>query len=582
VNQLTKVLHIDLSKRSFHVEDRRDLFQHYLGGAGLGINLLNENCPVGADPLGPDNPIIFAVGPLVGLYPLASKTVAMFKSPLTGNLGESHAGGRSSVSIRSAGYGAIVIKGKSSSPVYLSITDEGVRFRDASGFWGVVNSVTVGRIVRELEKGSGMRTIMRIGGAGERMVKYACVTTETYRHFGRLGLGAVFGSKLLKAICVSGNHSVDVTDPGIYRDTYDEIYKKAVDSPLMKKYHDYGTAANIVPLNLLKGLPVKNLTSASALEAENISGENLAEEYLGRRVACAHCPVACIHIAALREPYEKELFFYKTKMIPYDYELIYGLGSMVGVFDPEGMLQLIEEVEIFGLDAMSAGVVLAWATEAYNNGLVSSEDTLGLDFTWGNTEAYLQAIEHIVKQPNEFYTALASGVEIASERYGGAEYAMAFGKNEMPGYHTGAAAHIGHLVGSRHSHLDTAGYSLDQKILKGQEMTDDETVEALLEEEAWRQVLSSLVICFFARGLYAPDLVVRALETAGHKINEERLNQLGMEILREKNRFKIREGFDPWNIRIPRRVFETISARGMIQEETIRDAIRDYFEKLAL
>lgn len=582
MNQLTKVLHIDLSKRSFHVEDRGDLFQYYLGGAGVGINLLNENCPEGADPLGLDNPIIFAVGPLVGLYPLASKTVAMFKSPLTGNLGESHAGGRSSVSIRSAGYGAIVIKGKSSTPVYLSITDEGARFRDASGFWGVVNSVTVGRIVRELETGSGMRTIMRIGGAGERMVKYACVTTETYRHFGRLGLGAVFGSKLLKAICISGNHSVDVSDSSIYRKTYDEIYKKAVDSPLMKKYHDYGTAANIVPLNLLKGLPAKNLTSASDPEAESISGEHLAEAYLGRRIACAHCPVACIHIAALREPYEKELFFYKTKMIPYDYELIYSLGSMLGVFDPDGMLELIEEVEIYGMDAMSSGVVLAWATEAYMNGLVSSEDTLGLDFKWGNTEAYLQAIEHIVKQPNEFYTALASGVEAASMRYGGAEYAMAFGKNEMPGYHTGAAAHIGHLVGSRHSHLDTAGYSLDQKILKGQEMTDEEIVEALLAEEAWRQVLSSLVICFFARGLYAPELVVRALETAGHKVDETGLNRLGLEILREKNRFKMREGFDPLNIRIPKRVFETKSSRGVIKEETIRDAIRGYFEKLAL
>ena len=582
MNQLTKVLNVDLSTRSFKVEDRGDLFQHYLGGSGVGINLLNENCPEGADPLGPDNPIIFAVGPLVGLYPLASKTVAMFKSPLTGNLGESHAGGRSAVSIRSAGYGAIVIKGQSESPVYLSITGDGVRFRDASGFWGVVNSVTVGRIVRELETGSGIRTIMRIGGAGERMVKYACVTTETYRHFGRLGLGAVFGSKKLKAVCVSGNHSVDVANVGQYRETYDEIYKKAVDSPLMKKYHDYGTAANIIPLNMLKGLPTKNLTATSDPEAENISGERLAEEYLGRRIACAHCPVACIHIAALREPYEKELFFYKTKMIPYDYELIYGLGSMLGVFDPEGMLQLIEEVEIFGLDAMSAGVVLAWATEAYMNGLINSEDTLGLDFKWGNTEDYLQAIEHIVKQPNMFYEALASGVEIASERYGGGEYAMAFGKNEMPGYHTGAAAHIGHLVGSRHSHLDTAGYSLDQKILKGQDMNDEETVEALLGEEAWRQVLSSLVICFFARGLYTHELVVKALGTAGHKIDEEGLNRLGLEILREKNRFKIREGFDPWNIRIPLRVFETESARGMIREETIREAIKSYFEKMEL
>lgn len=582
MNHLTKVLHIDLTKRSFYTEDRSDLFQHYLGGAGVGINLLNENCPEGADPLGPENPIIFAVGPLVGLYPLASKTVAMFKSPLTGNLGESHAGGRSAVSIRAAGYGAIVIKGKSETPVYLSIDGEGVRFRDASGFWGVVNSITVGRIVRELETGSGIRTIMRIGGAGERMVKYACVTTETYRHFGRLGLGAVFGSKLLKAICVSGNHSVDVHDVKEYRTTYDEVYKKAVDSPVMKKYHDYGTAVNINPLNLIKGLPTRNLRETSDPDAESISGEHLAEEYLGRRIACAHCPVACIHIAALREPYEKELFFYKTKMIPYDYELIYGLGSMLGVFDPEGMLQLIEEVEIFGLDAMSAGVVLAWATEAYMNGLVSSEETLGLELKWGNTDDYLQAIQMIVKQPNEFYEALASGVEVASERYGGAEYAMAFGRNEMPGYHTGAAAHIGHLVGSRHSHLDTAGYSLDQKILKGQELTDEEVVEALLTEEAWRQVLSSLVICFFARGLYAPDLVVRTLESAGHKVDEESLNKLGLEILREKNRFKMREGFDPWNIRIPRRVFETVSSRGLIKEETIRESIKSYFEQLGL
>jgi aldehyde:ferredoxin oxidoreductase len=171
VKQLSKVLIVDLSKRSFEVEDRSDLFYNYLGGAGVGIKLLEENCPKGADPLGPDNSIVFSVGPLVGLYPLGSKTVSMFKSPLTGNLGESHAGGRSAVAIRSAGYGAIVVKGSSESPIYLSISDEGVRFKDASALWGIMNSTTVGRIVRELETGSGMRTIMRIGGAGERLVK---------------------------------------------------------------------------------------------------------------------------------------------------------------------------------------------------------------------------------------------------------------------------------------------------------------------------------------------------------------------------------------------------------------------------
>ena len=574
------VLTIDLTHRRSTVDESPDLFSEYLGGAGVGIKLLEENCPQGADPLGPDNPIIFTVGPLTGLYPLASKTVAMFKSPLTGNLGESHAGGRSAVAISSAGYGAIVIKGKSESPVYLTINNESVKFRDASGIWGIVNSTTVGRIVRELEIGGGMRTIMRIGGAGEKMVKYACVTTETYRHFGRLGLGAVFGSKMLKAICISGGHSVSVNDSKKYRTIYDEVYKKAVESTLMKKYHDYGTAANIVPLNMLKGLPTRNLKSTSSPDAENISGETLAEQYLGRRVACAHCPVACIHVAALREPYEKELFFYKTTMIPYDYELIYALGSMVGIFNVENMLKLIDKVEIYGLDAMSAGVVLAWATEAQEKGLISTVETIGLDLKWGNLEGYLRAIENIVSQKNEFYRCLASGVDVASSRYGGKNYALAFGGNEMPGYHTGSAAHISHLVGSRHSHLDGGGYSLDQNILKGNPMTDEETVDKLLSEEAWRQVLSSLVVCFFARNIFDADSVSEMLNVTGHEMSVEDLTELGRKIHRLKYAFKKREGFKPETLRIPDRIFETPSARGNVDEETVRKSIKSFFEKL--
>lgn len=574
------VLTIDLTNRRFSLEERPDLFNEYIGGVGVGIKLLEENCPVGADPLGPANPIIFTVGPLTGLYPLASKTVAMFKSPLTGNLGESHAGGRSAVAISSAGYGAIIIKGKSESPIYISINNEKVHFRDASGIWGIQNSTTVGRIVRELEIGGGMRTIMRIGGAGEKMVKYACVTTETYRHFGRLGLGAVFGSKLLKAICISGGHSVTVKDTKRYRETYDEIYTKAVESSLMKKYHDYGTAANIMPLNLLKGLPTRNLTEASSPDAENISGETLAEKYLGRRVACAHCPVACIHVAALREPYEKELFFYKTTMIPYDYELIYALGSMVGLFDVEDMLKLIDKVEIYGLDAMSTGVVLAWATEAMEKELVSNEETLGVELKWGDLDGYLTAVENIVAQRNEFYRCLASGVDIASSRYGGEDYALAFGGNEMPGYHTGEAAHISHLVGSRHSHLDGGGYSVDQKILKGNEMTIDETVDKLLEEEAWRQVLSSLVVCFFARGIFSPETVLEVLKVTGHDLSIDELNEFGRKVHRLKYRFKEREGFQPEKLRIPRRIFETPSPRGLVDEETVRRSIEVFFSKL--
>ncbi|GAG29438.1 unnamed protein product, partial [marine sediment metagenome] len=149
---LVNVLYVDLSQKKYWVERREDLFEKYLGGAGVAIQLLKEECPAGSsDPLGPENPIIFAVGPLTGLFPLASKTVAMFKSPHTGNLGESHCGGRSAVALRLAGYGAMVIKGACSTPLYLAIHGDRIYFRDASALWGMTNSFTVGRIIQQNE-----------------------------------------------------------------------------------------------------------------------------------------------------------------------------------------------------------------------------------------------------------------------------------------------------------------------------------------------------------------------------------------------------------------------------------------------
>ena len=192
---LANVLYVDLSRKRYWVDRREELFQKHLGGAGVAAELLHEECPAGCDPLGPENPIVFAVGPLTGLFPMGSKAVAMFKSPHTGNLGESHCGGRSAVAIRMAGLGAIVVRGTSDLPVYLAIHGDQVNFRNASTLWGMESCFTAGRIIRQNEPASGLRTIMRIGRAGERLVSYACVTTETYRHFGRLGLGAVFGSK---------------------------------------------------------------------------------------------------------------------------------------------------------------------------------------------------------------------------------------------------------------------------------------------------------------------------------------------------------------------------------------------------
>ena len=571
-DRLTRVLYVNLSKRTFSVEDREDLFSRYIGGTGVATQLLHEECSEHCDPLESNNPIIFAVGPLTGLYPLASKTVALFKSPLTGNLGESHCGGRSAVALRMAGYGALVITGASNIPIYISIDGHDVHFRDATSIWGM-QSFSSGRIIRENESGAGLRTIMRIGAGGEALVRYACVTTESYRHFGRLGLGAVFGSKKLKAVVISGRSSIPVTDTKFYRKSYREIFKTAVESPVMKKYYELGTADNIEPLNKFGGLPTRNLQESRFDQASGISGETLAEQFLGRRIACSHCPVGCIHIAALRELYEDEEYFYKTSMISYDYEPLYALGSMLGIGQADHYLKLMDRIEAYGIDAMSAGVALAWMTEAMERGLITEAETMGIRPTWGDHTAYMEAAGHIVSQPNEFYRTLAQGVEEAASRYGGEDFALTFGGNEMPGYHTGPAAHVGSLLGARHSHLDNGGYGIDQKVLANKEVTPEELAAMILDEEWWRQILSSLVVCFFARGIYLPDLVSQILTVTGFELTTDDLTRIGREIHREKYRFKYREGFSLDNLRIPGRIFETPSPIPYMSRDYVEQTI---------
>lgn len=579
---MNRVLYVDLTKKSIKIEDRSDLFDVYLGGSGVAIKLLDEECPKGTDPLSPSNPLILAVGPLSALYPSVSKTVAMFKSPLTGNLGESHCGGRSAMAIKFAGYGAIVIKGASDIPLYLAIDGDEVHFRDASAIWGIEAQAT-GRILREVEKGAGARTIIRIGRAGEKLVRYACAICETYRHFGRLGMGAVMGSKKLKALVISADKSIEIPEAKRkeYKKVFDELQDVVVKTDAMEKYHDLGTSGKIYDLNKIGGMAYKNLESASAPDeiARELSGENFAVKLLSRRVACSQCPVGCIHLASLREMYEPGYYF-KTTTIPYDNEPIWATGFMLGLQKAEDCLRLMDAVDSVGMDVMSTGVILSWATEAYEKGLITKEHTDGLELKWGDVQTYLEAIKRIVEMPTEFYQNLAKGSEYASGVYGGRDYALAFGGNEMPEYHTGIACYLNNLMGARHSHLDSAGYDLDQKLL-GKEFSVEEVVEKLLEEEEWRQVLSSLVICFFARKVYSPEITVKALNALDiGNWTEESLVELGRTIHRAKMNFKFREGFDIDKLRIPKRIFEVKTPHGFLKEAEIRKALAIYKEKL--
>ncbi|MGM0407872.1 MAG: aldehyde ferredoxin oxidoreductase N-terminal domain-containing protein [Bacteroidota bacterium] len=576
---LSNVLYIDLTKKKSWVKRRNDLFEKFLGGTGVATQLLLEECPEGIDPLDPESPIIFAVGPLTGVFPLASKTCAMFKSPHTGDLGESHAGGRSAIAIRMAGYGAIVIKGSSEIPVYLSIHDGKVLFKNATTLWGMKNGSIPARVMRQQEKGEGLRAIFRIGQAGENLVTYSNVTTETYRHFGRLGLGAVFGSKKLKGLVVAGKRMIEVNNKKEYRKLYNDIYQAATDSPVMKKYHDIGTAVNIKSLNTLKALPVKNLQESFTDSIEPVTGEEMAKNHLARRIACAHCPVACIHLAYLREPYADDPYFYKTTPVSYDFELIYSLGTMVGISDPPEMLKLIDKVEEAGVDAMSMGVILAWITEMFDRKKISNADIDGLQVKWGDADAYIDLVEKITHPNTAFLKACAKGVDHAANEFGGKEFAMQFGKNEMPGYHTGPAGYLGFLLGARHSHLDNGGYSIDQKEMLKDPLSAENVVDKLLDEEAIRQILSSIAVCFFARGIYDLKLVSEGLKLVGFDFDDKQLHEIGKQIHLSKYQFKMREGFKFEKLEIPERIYETVDPTGKITKEFIQTGLK-YAENL--
>ncbi len=571
---LSRVLYIDLTRKIYWIDEKTDIFDEWIGGIGVATQLYEEEVTKKADPLGPENVAIFAVGPLTGVYPMASKTVAAFKSPLNGYFAESHVGGRSASAIRYAGYGAIVIKGSSDRPIYLVVDCEKARFRDAGALWGM-GSMAAGRVLREVTEGAGFRTIMRIGKAGERLVRYASVTTETYRHFGRMGLGAVFGSKKLKALVILGRGDFKIPNMKAYREAYGNLWELAVKSPVTRKYHDLGTSENVLPLNEIGALPTRNFSLGKFEDASEISGEEFARNVLARRVACSMCPVACIHLATIREEYEDEKYFYKTEFVSYDYEPIYALGSNLGVSDRFGLLKVFHAVEAEGIDAISIGVILAWATEASERGLISQKETI-VPLKWGDWKNYMEAIHYVTEQPNEFYRTAAQGVEALASKYGGRDFALSFNRVEPAGYHTGPLFIASLITGSRHSHLDAGAYSMDQKILSSEGLPEPSKAAAIImEEEAWRQVLNSLVVCLFARGLYSKENVLRALNTLEYGVSEDDIMNLGWKIYATKQRVKVNEGFNPSNVKVPNRLLETPTPLGKVSEQYVEEIIKE-------
>jgi aldehyde:ferredoxin oxidoreductase len=572
-----RILHVNLTTGETQVEDRTDLWHDYLGGTGVGVRLLDELVLADRDPLDPAQPLVFAIGPLTTIFPVVTKCAATFRSPLTGEYGESHAGGHFASSLRYAGYDALVVTGAASRLVYLVVDGDQVEIRAADAMAGM-DVIETGRIIRDRVEGAGHRSIIRIGPAGERGIRYANVNVDTFRHFGRLGLGAVLGSKNLKAIAVIGQQHVDLPeDSRAYKKVYAEVYDRVLHTDAMKKYHELGTPANIMPLNELGALPTYNVRQGFFAEADEISGEAFAENELIMKRACAGCQIGCIHVAFYRRPFAPG-WEYESTLVAYDHELVYAVGSLLGVGDRREILHLIEEIDKVGMDTISCGTALAWATEAMECGLVEPSQFGGIDLRWGDTERYAQAVAAIVRGDSEVGRWLGQGEVAAAHHFGGQEYVVAVGGQGIAGYWTGYAHVLGHLLGARHSHLDNAGYSIDQKL---EPYSDEAIVERIIHDEAERIVQTSTAICLFARGVYDLETISQALGSVGIERSAEDLQAMGERIYWERVRLRDRLGFQARPEDVPRRFYQTPTPRGQLEPARVARMLEIYQSRRA-
>jgi aldehyde:ferredoxin oxidoreductase len=567
-----RILHVNLTTGEHQVEDREDLFHDYLGGTGVAMKLLDELVHDDEDPLDPEQPIVLAIGPLTTIFPVVTKAVATFRSPLTGEYGESHAGGYLASSLRYAGYDALVITGASERLVYLLIDGQKVEIRNADAMAGM-DMIDTGRIIRGQVGGPGHRSIIRIGPAGEQGVRFANVNVDTFRHFGRLGLGAVFGGKNLKGVAVIGQQHIDLpNDSRAYKKAYADVYDRVLNTDAMEKYHNLGTPANVLPLNELGALPSFNVRQGYFGEAEEISGEAFAEHDLITKRACAGCQIGCIHIAYYRRPFAPG-HEYETTMVAYDHELIYAVGSLLGIGNRPEILRLIEGIDKAGMDTISCGTALAWATEAMERCVVEPEQFADIDLRWGDAGRYARAIDAIARRDSELGQWLAEGEVAAARHFEQKDYVAAVGGQGIAGYWTGYAHVLGHLLGARHSHLDNAGYAIDQKL---EPYTDEAIVDRIIADEAERIVQTSMAICLFARGVYDLETISQALGSVGIERTAEDLQAMGQRIYWERVRLRQRLGFQARLEDVPKRFFETPTPRGQLKPERLANLLEIY------
>ncbi len=546
-----------------------------VGGSGLAALLFEKFGSVSESWDSEFQPFILAIGPLTGAFPLMSKTVAAFKSPYHDQYTESHAGGRSALALRFADLDALVITGRAKKLSCIEISSRSFSMKDVSFMKGM-DVQEGGKLLRSMSSGgSGHRSILRIGPSGEVGSAIACVNCDTYRHFGRLGAGSVLGAKNIKGIIIHGDGGFDVPQGTGYKKLFEKIYQGVTGTTMMKKYHSLGTPANLQSLDDLKSLPWRNLQQTSDPEGiKGVNGQRFADDTLLRNGACSGCPVGCIHIGFVREKFSQDNR-YVYRQIAYDYEPVFACGTMLGITSAFDVLNVMDVMEKVSVDAISGGVMLAWATEAFERGLISEKETM-IPLSFGNAEAYRKAAWYLGTGANSFYRLLGQGTLKAAAEYGGSEFACVLGQ-EMAGYATGELYFAAQSLGFRHSHLDTGAYAYEQK---HNEKDLNRAADFLINDEPGRCLLTSMVACLFSRTVYVPEILADCLNVLGYDDAVEIVENGGERIRRKRWALRFATGFKPEDIVLPKRFYSIKTWKGPVEPKFLDALKREYGERL--
>jgi len=423
-----QILRINLSTRKIRIEKPSEFFyRRYFGGRGVIAYYLLKELKPGIDPLGPRNILVFAPGIVTGApIPGGGRNSVGAKSPLTGAYGEAEVGGFWGAELKHSGFDGIVIQGKAKSPVYLWIHDGEVEIQDAQHLWGL----DIGDSQESIRKDVGERLARtaQIGKGGERMVRFACIINDLKHSAGRVGMGAVMGSKNLKAIAARGHGGPEMADPK----KLGELTKWILNNLEKEhgKMHEFGTGAMMTQGVLSGNLPTHNFRDAEFPNPEAISAQTIKETVRIRMESCYFCPVRCKKVVKIEKPYPVDPMYGGP-----EYETLAALGSNCGIDDLTAICKANELCQRFTLDTISTGSVIAFAMECFENKLLTKLDTNGIDLTFGNAEAMLHMVEMIAKREG-IGDLLAEGTMRAAEKIGkGAEKFAVHVKGEDPGMH---------------------------------------------------------------------------------------------------------------------------------------------------